>query len=125
MAQEGEQIIKEWGYELIVTNMPEYCMKMLFVKPGKQCSLHRHMVKSESFLLEQGVGLIEIGFERYRMERGSIAHIPVGTWHRFGNLGPSELILREISTHHDDADVEREKSSGDIPLLPKVDFYVT
>lgn len=123
MAQEGMNVEKEWGHELIVTNMPGYCMKMLFVRPGKQCSLHRHLVKSESFIVEQGVGTIEIGEEQYRAEYGSIAHIPVGTWHRFGNLGPNLLVMREISTHHDDADVEREMPSSDIPLLPKIISY--
>lgn len=113
-----EKIEKAWGHEEIYINNEHYCMKRLIVNVNHQCSLHRHLKKHETFLVEMGTGIIEVGDERFIAHPGGIIAIPPGTWHRFANFGRDVLVLREISTHHDDTDVERQFPSGKIPFLP-------
>lgn len=109
---------KVWGYEVWLHNSPLYCAKLLVISPGMQCSLHRHRVKTETFFVLQGEVRIELGLATEHKTVGDSVHVPVGTWHRFGNPNTSDfgdqVILLEVSSHHDDADVERFEESGPI-----------
>jgi D-lyxose ketol-isomerase len=118
---------KKWGTEYWEVNTPLYCCKVLLIIPGWRCSLHRHFVKDETFLVRVGEVVIEaidpadnIGDMRVYKKGESIRILP-GTWHRFSHVrnpdmpNQSPAMIEEISTHHDDADVERMEESGRIP----------
>ena len=45
---------KGWGLETLVHNNEKYCIKLLDVEKGKECSLHYHKYKEESFLVLSG-----------------------------------------------------------------------
>jgi quercetin dioxygenase-like cupin family protein len=107
---------KMWGAEVWLVNTPAYCGKILVVDPGMMCSNHRHLIKSESFIILEGSPMIQLEGGRWETKApGDCVHVPVGTWHRFGAVEAPALML-EVSSHHDDADVERRDPSG--PLLP-------
>lgn len=107
---------KEWGVEFWVLNELEYCFKVLELAPGKRCSLHRHIQKTESFVVREGECLLNVGLEYYGLTSSSKAvRIPAGTWHRFSNYSARPCIILEISTHHEDSDCERREPSGDVP----------
>lgn len=108
----GTHVPKAWGCEKILINGNHYCAKRLIVTPGWRCSLHRHLVKEECFCVEQGTGTIWGPLGPVRVAPGAVVEIPAGTWHCFWNDGDVDLVLLEISTHHDDADVERLTQSG-------------
>ena len=114
---EGYQHIdKYWGEEIILINFPRYCAKLLVIDPGMMCSNHHHLVKDETFFVLEGQPLIQLEGGLWEQKApGDCVHIPVGTWHRFGAVESPALML-EVSSHHDDADVERRDPSG--PLLP-------
>ncbi len=115
---EGLIIEKTWGEEVILTNRPKYCAKILIVETNKICSFHRHKRKEETFIVLSGVGWIETAWDPtirsdpMRLERGCVIHLEPGQWHRFWT--EDRLTMLEISTHHDDEDVDRYQASGDI-----------
>lgn len=102
---------KAWGREVILVNNELYCAKYLFVAPGWQCSLHRHLLKDETFLVLDGAIRLEVGNDRHFLFRNDRYRIHRGTWHRFANLESTDTCILEVSTHHDDADVERKEPS--------------
>jgi quercetin dioxygenase-like cupin family protein len=98
--------------EIWLVNTDKYCAKFLYLEPGFQCSLHRHLVKDETFVVMDGHCRLEVENRVHYLQRGDNHHIPPGTWHRFRNerYAPMCRIL-EVSTHHDDGDVERREPS--------------
>ena len=123
-----KRVDKLWGYELWLTNTEHYCCKILGIKPGFKCSLHRHAIKSETFIPLLGEAVIrihvpgtsdsesfdeEILLGQYSEDRS--VRIDPGTWHQFWSADSGYSVLLEISTFHSDSDVERLDPSG--PLV--------
>lgn len=105
---------KEWGKETWVLNEPEYCMKYLDIAPGKQCSLHFHPIKKETFIVQDGTVTAQLGHEVMELGYHERLTVEPGTPHRFASEWGARII--EISTHHDDADVVKLEPSGDFKL---------
>ena len=117
------RVEKVWGTEVILTNRPEYCSKIMLLKKGYQCSLHRHIRKTETFFILQGRIGVEscIPTENYQVELLSIElapgdpfHVWPGMWHRFWQVGDEPAVMLEVSSTHSDEDVERLEPSGPI-----------
>lgn len=109
LAEEGKIVNKKWGKETYYTNTDKFCCKELVVNPMSVCSKHRHLIKDEMFHVLAGEGFIEVNDRIYYVTEEDHLHIPHGTWHRFWTVNGMELL--EISTHHDDKDVERDVPS--------------
>lgn len=109
-----KHVEKVWGYENWIVNNELYCMKRLILNPGFQCSLHRHAIKDETFFIEEGSVYLEIGDEVKFLMEGDAARIHPLTWHRFANREQNHAVILEVSTHHDDGDVERKEESRKI-----------
>lgn len=111
---------KLWGWEEILANEPEYCLKRLHLLPGRMCSKHFHKQKKETFVVEQGEFYIEtwdaggVGFKRVIRANDTLLIEP-GTPHRFWNATSNSLHCTahflEVSTHHSDDDVVRLEGS--------------
>lgn len=116
-----EIVKKVWGYEEIRANEPEYCGKVLVIKPGYRCSLHYHKIKKETFSVLDGSVLLEqrdirgVPFEEV-LYPGDSRTIWPGTQHRFQSATNSPASLLEFSTHHEDSDSYRITESG--PICP-------
>lgn len=121
---EGKIVKKEWGEEEWITNTPQYCAKFLYVKPGYVCSIHRHPVKTETFHIISGEGVISVDGQIGFVTVGQTVHIPQGIYHCFGSL--TGMTLLEVSTHHEDDDCMRANSSHrlswerDAPMLRRL-----
>lgn len=102
---------KDWGYEIWIENLPEYCGKSLVFKKGGATSLHFHMNKKETMYLVEGsisIKLVDpISTEKYEvvLEQGDSLLIPPGQAHQIVALEAS--VLHEFSTHHEDSDSYR------------------
>ena len=49
------EVIKGWGKEIIFTDSPDYCGKLLvFDKAGSKGSMHFHLLKDETWYVQQG-----------------------------------------------------------------------
>lgn len=112
-------VFKAWGVEYWLTNTNLYCSKVLQVNPGFQCSLHRHPVKDETFLLLDGtITLEQRDIRGYPIKEilvpGDTRRIAPKTLHRFANMGFLPSWILETSSFHSDADVERVEESRKI-----------
>ena len=45
---------KGWGHEKWIVNKQEYCGKLLYFIKGRQCSVHFHKLKDETFYVARG-----------------------------------------------------------------------
>lgn len=105
-------VAKEWGAEIWLCNTEKYCAKQLHVAPLSQCSLHRHLVKDETFIVVLGYPELEIGDATFEARPGETFRIEPGVWHRFTNRYAHTYVqMLEVSTHHEDSDVERREPS--------------
>jgi len=116
-------IEKEWGFEYWINNDADYCMKELSIRPDYQCSLHYHLLKTETFYVVQGrvkievypkiTSLIKDGPVEYALRFGDYLKIEKGTPHRFSTPNGSALLI-ECSTQHFEEDSYRTIPSGRI-----------
>ncbi len=120
---------KLWGEERLLINA-DYCAKLLIIEPGFACSLHRHDRKDEQFTVLEGRVMIEHGTDpsylfTERKDVGDSLRMTPGTFHRFWSAQPSRAILLEVSSHHEDSDVERLQESAQLTLDDIQALYVT
>lgn len=117
VVENAPKVKKAWGFEWWIVNTENYCFKVLEILPGFQCSMHRHSVKDETFIVQNGEVILEQrdirGFPLSEvLHPGDQRHIATGTLHRFGSIDGA--VIFEISTHHDDSDSYRITESGPI-----------
>ena len=107
-----KRVEKGWGHELWIVNKPEYCGKLLFLRKGKRCSWHYHLLKDETFYLQSGS--VRLLYSRDHdidaaqelvLGPGDSFHVPVGLVHQLVALEDSEVF--EFSTEHFDSDSHR------------------
>jgi quercetin dioxygenase-like cupin family protein len=107
-----ETVRKVWGEEYIIVNK-EYCGKILTLKQQHRCSIHHHKNKNETFLVLEGLVLIEKNGELFVLHPFQSIDILAGENHRFTGLTGSRMI--EFSSHHEDDDSYRTSSSERVP----------
>ena len=103
---------KGWGYEKWICNTEEYCGKLLHIIKGKKCSWHYHILKDETFYLQEGKILLKYSDDNDRdnakeiiLERGDKFHVYRGLRHQMLALEDTDLF--EFSTEHFDSDSNR------------------
>ncbi len=120
-----EWVPKGWGGEHIIVNKSEYCGKKMYFVKGKQCSLHYHQKKDETFFVIKGAVMMYYTSLGNALEQqafqnldawekwcdseilipGDSFYVPVGLVHRVVALEDSEVI--EFSTESRDSDSSR------------------
>lgn len=113
--RESKKVEKVWGEELLVVNNENFCGKILVLKKGFRCSIHRH-AKKETFYILEGKVYFEKGNDAEKMktrilQEGDIVDIDSNEWHRFAGLEDSRIA--EFSTP--DVESERYVESEKIP----------
>jgi mannose-6-phosphate isomerase-like protein (cupin superfamily) len=114
----GKAIVKKvWGTENVLVNEPEYCLKILYLYPGRKCSLHYHTIKKETFSVQSGLVRLEQRDLRGHpidelLKPGETRTIMPKTPHRFSSTHGA--VMLEVSTHHEDEDVTRIEPSGEV-----------
>lgn len=107
---------KLWGKEEWIVNNQRYCGKILYLNPGFQCSRHFHTIKSETFLVLDGVVKMEFGAKGqdiYYLTEGMSVEIPVLTIHRFQAIASPAKVV-EFSSPHREEDVTRLEESSPV-----------
>jgi mannose-6-phosphate isomerase-like protein (cupin superfamily) len=105
-------VAKAWGREEIVVDEREYCCKFLRISAGKQSSLHYHLKKKETFVVQSGEVCLEHNGITEDLKIGDQRTVQPGVAHRFSSKHGA--VLLEISTHHSDEDVVRLEPSGSL-----------
>ncbi len=110
---------RAWGDEIHIANNEEkkYCGKLLGLKEGYRCSIHRHE-KDESLYLVKGVVYFEMGKDPENLDSqiiypGTVIDVFDNIWHRFSGLENS--IFVEVSTPDEKSERYQGKLGGKIP----------
>jgi len=100
---------KGWGYENWLVNCPLYCGKILHFNKGKQCSLHYHKIKDETFYILKGKIALSImegsHLVQKTLKEGDTFHVMPRMIHSMKGLTDADMI--EISTQHFEDDSYR------------------
>lgn len=119
------KVEKVWGYELTLVNNESYSTKILGVKPGFKCSLHRHLIKDETLLPLIGEAVVrlhvpgtsdresfdeEVLLGEFSEDRS--VRIPPSTWHQFWSADSGHAVLLDISSADNESDIERLEEGG-------------
>jgi len=107
-----EEHAKGWGRELWIVNTKGYCGKILEFDSGKRCSFHYHLLKDETFYLQEGSIELILSWEddletanKIMLLPGHKYHIPQGLRHQIIAHESSKLF--EFSTTHYESDSYR------------------
>ena len=105
------KVPKGWGHEVIFVNNELYCGKLLVFKKGCKFSMHYHMIKDETWYVNEGEFIYrwidtEIGEtkETILKVRDSVRQFP-GMPHQLEAL--TDGVVFEVSTQHFDSDSYR------------------
>jgi mannose-6-phosphate isomerase len=108
------RVEKPWGYELIWAQPPRYVAKILHIEAGQRLSRQYHRQKDETFFVQAGEMLLEIGPDDARqgipMRQGDTYHCTPGTIHRM--IGVTDVDVVEVSTPELDDVVRLEDEYG-------------
>mgnify|MGYP001216894891 FL=1 len=102
---------KGWGEEIIIENNEMYCGKVLVFNKGCRFSMHYHLVKDETWYVEEGEFLYrwidtEVGkHNEDKLYKGDIVRQRPGQPHQIIALTDGRIF--EVSTHHEDSDSYR------------------
>ena len=110
---------KPWGRDSVFAGSSEVFIKEITLLPMQSISRQFHRYKDEIYLVRDGSGTLEIGFEdRHDIELqvGYVVHVPPGSVHRLRS-GPDGIVIIEISTP-EIADIQRIEDANGRPTIP-------
>jgi len=90
----GGEVIKEnETYTLTDNNHLEHLtLSKTELNPGMNTRGHSHDSQEEVYFFNEGIGEMQVGEEKFKVEPGSIVLIPAGKFHRvFNESGKSNL----------------------------------
>ena len=106
--QECKLVPKGWGHEIIFANNELYCGKLLVFKAGSKFSMHYHLIKDETWYVQEGRFLhrwidTEVGLTHEdKLGAGDVIRQRVGQPHQL--LAYTDGVILEVSTQHFDSD---------------------
>lgn len=114
---------REWGTETLIAQGDGYIGKKLEMLAGTAGGLQYHAEKEESFLLIEGVAVVESDngagqLRSIELRPGMMVHVPCGAPHRVRAI--SDCVFHEWSTPHfnDRVRVEAEYGEAETGGLP-------
>ncbi len=110
-----KRVEKPWGYEVVFAENELYTGKLLCINEGCRTSLQYHKEKDETFYINSGKVLIEIGDTKVTPLCNEAIRIKPNVVHRITAIESS--VVFEVSTPHKDTvrlgdDYGRQDSSG-------------
>ena len=114
-ANNAKRIEKPWGSEVIFADNELYTGKLLLINGGCRTSLHYHKEKDETFYINSGKVVIEIGDAKITPSCNEAIRIRPNVIHRITAIESS--VIFEVSTPHKgtarlEDDYGRKDSSG-------------
>ena len=108
-----KKVEKLWGHELWIHNDSQYCGKLLvFTKSGNAFSMHYHMLKNETWYVQDGSFKFDwIDTETTEkcsaiLHEGDVVYVEKGLPHQLTALEDNSVVF-EVSTEHFDQDSYR------------------
>jgi len=107
----GCNVPKGWGHEIIFENNELYCGKLLCFKKGAKFSMHYHMIKDETWYVQEGSFLYRwidtetAEVNEVELRVGASVRQRPGQPHQLEAL--EDGVVYEVSTEHFDSDSYR------------------
>tara|TARA_B100000519_G_C13978996_1_gene313658 strand:+ start:132 stop:503 length:372 start_codon:yes stop_codon:yes gene_type:complete len=107
----GTEVKKGWGKEIIIENNDQYCGKLLIFNKGCRFSMHYHMLKDETWYVQEGHFLykwidVESGTTKENiLHKGDVVRVLPGQPHQLTAYQAG--VIFEVSTQHFDSDSYR------------------
>ena len=96
---------KSWGSEHIYQNNDNYCLKVLTIEPGKNCSMHFHLEKHETMLVVEGTLAIDYIYNKEKrtkiVEKWEAFTISPGFVHSLRALTQTVRLIEASTPDHD------------------------
>ena len=89
------RVERPWGWYEDLLEAPNYKVKRLYVRSGRQLSLQRHFHRSESWTVVAGDGALLCDEQWQAATPGLMLSIPRGSVHR-ARGGNHDLIILEV-----------------------------
>ena len=108
----SESIVKKgWVHEVIFENNEKYCGKLLVFKKGRKFSMHYHMIKDETWYVQEGefiytwIDTEKAETQSQHLFPGDAVRVPPGHPHQLEAV--TDATMFEVSTEHFDYDSYR------------------
>ena len=89
---------RPWGTYEVLEDRKKYKVKEIVVKPKKRLSLQSHEKRSETWVIVQGNGKVDLGDLPIDCSPGKVIFIPKKQQHRIENTGKKNLVFVEVQT---------------------------
>ena len=102
---------KGWGEELIIENNDMYCGKVLVFNSGCKFSMHYHMIKDETWYVEEGEFIYRwldtetAELHETILRKDDVVRQRPGQPHQLEAITDGRIF--EVSTHHENSDSYR------------------
>ena len=105
----GEKGTRPWGEWQVLDLQSHVVVKKLLVYPGGRISLQRHQLRTERWIVTEGVATVRCDNNIMHLNVGESIMIPCGSIHRLSNQGtaPVALIEVQIGNYLSEEDIER------------------
>ncbi|MBR9680710.1 MAG: mannose-1-phosphate guanylyltransferase/mannose-6-phosphate isomerase [Candidatus Altiarchaeota archaeon] len=107
-AKQHTTVYRPWGFFTLMEGNSKYKVKKVVIYPGKRMTLHRHMNRTEHWVIAKGVAEIKLDDKRMYLKSGESVYVPKGASHMLKNPSelPLEMIEVQIGNYLDESDVE-------------------
>jgi mannose-1-phosphate guanylyltransferase/mannose-6-phosphate isomerase len=95
---EHKRVYRPWGYYQIVDYGTRYQVKRIFVKPGAQISLQKHLHRAEHWIVVKGAARVQRADDINILHENESLFVPIGCVHRISNPGKIDLEMIEVQT---------------------------
>lgn len=108
---QGCKVPKGWGEELIIENNEKYCGKLLIFKKDCKFSMHYHLIKDETWYVNEGEFLYKwidtetADVREHILKEGDVVRQRPGQPHQL--IALTDGVIFEVSTMHFDSDSYR------------------
>jgi mannose-6-phosphate isomerase len=89
---------RPWGKYFVLDDNQSYKIKRIEVNPKARLSYQYHKLRSETWVIIKGEGIITIEGKNKKISQGNTIVIPKGSKHRIENKGNDKLIFIEVQT---------------------------
>jgi mannose-1-phosphate guanylyltransferase / mannose-6-phosphate isomerase len=115
LVQEHTRSYRPWGWVQAKDGDARHQVKRIFVKPGQRISMHRHLHRSEHWVVVKGTASARIDDTDHIIRENQSFYIPLGTWHQLANEGkiPLEVIEIRSGSYLGEDDIIRKEGESE------------
>jgi mannose-6-phosphate isomerase-like protein (cupin superfamily) len=95
-----------WGYYRVLHDVPGMKVKELTVNPGQSLSMQRHWLRSEYWIVQDGVAVVNHELGSIRLHKYQEYHVPMLAWHQLTN--PIDVPLKLVEIQYGEQCVEED-----------------